>query len=320
MPFPTLCGRAVLAPMSGVSDVAFRALCRRYGAALTTTEFVSATGLVRERSFAKLTLDPAERPSSIQLFGGRLHDIIDAAKLVEQHADLIDFNLGCPVYKVLRQRAGSALLEDPKALYEFLRQIRAHLTKPFTVKIRKGIDDAHINAVEVATLCERAGAAAIAVHGRTRKQRYAGRADWHIIAAVKRAVSICVIGNGDVRTPEDAKRMLDETRCDYVMVGRGAIGRPYLFTQINQFLRHGTYEAESVGQRLDALGDYNELAQTYAIPFEQRRRQAIHFTTGLPNACTLRAGLATAADEAELDERLTLYAKGLNRSDPLTRP
>ncbi|NJL44393.1 MAG: tRNA dihydrouridine synthase DusB [Nitrosarchaeum sp.] len=306
--FPILPGKVLLAPMSGVSDVAYRALCRSHGAALTTTEFVSATALVREseKSYSKLRMHESERPSSVQLFGGRLQDVIDAAKLVEQHADLIDFNLGCPVYKVIRQRAGSALLEDTKELYDFLRQITKHLSKPFTVKIRKGIDDAHVNAVEVARLCEAAGAAAIAVHGRTQKQLYSGKADWSIIRDVKRAVRIPVIGNGDVRTPEDAARMLNETGCDYVMIGRGAMGNPYLFKQCNDYLTTGNYEPETPALRAKLFHAYSTLALSQGLALSHIKSQAMSFSRGLAHAAQIRQHVASCTS---IEQILSLFAQ-----------
>lgn len=281
--------------MSGVSDIAFRALCRKHGAALTTTEFISATAIARknEKTLAKLALHPSEQPSSVQIFGSNLQDIITAAKAVERYADIIDLNLGCPVYKVIRQGAGSALLANEEQLYHFLKTITRHLTKPFTVKIRKGIDENHSNAVAVAKLCEKAGAAAITIHGRTQKQYFSGRADWDAIRHVKQAVRIPVIGNGDIRTPHDAQRMLEQTGCDYVMVGRGAIGRPRIFHAINTYLETGTTYQWPYHVQLDDALSYYRLASHYHIPTTHIRQQIINFTKGIPHSATMRKDLAT---------------------------
>lgn len=302
-PFPKLAGPAVLSPMAGVTDVAFRALCKAQGAALTCTEFVSSTAVVRgnERTEAMLATDPIERPVAVQLFGASVDEVVAAARLVEDRFDVIDINCGCPVWKVVRTGAGSALLEDPQKIARFVSRLAGAVSKPVTVKIRTGISRAAPNAVQIAKLVEDAGAAAIAVHGRSQQESYGAPADWGAIKAVKEAVSIPVIGNGDVFTPEQFAARLEESGVDAILLARGAIGNPGIFAQIAQLLRTGSYEPTDP---LSLFSQYLRLAQRHGIGFLQVRSQAISFTKGAPQARQLRERLGRCGSLEELEAAL----------------
>ncbi len=233
-------GRAVLAPMAGVTDAAYRCLCADFGAAYTVTEMVSAKAIqYNYQKTAQLADTSGDRhPVFLQLFGSDPFDFgLAARKAAEFGPDGIDINMGCPVPKVAGNGAGSALMKDPAKCAAIVAAVNRNTELPVTVKIRSGWDQEHRNAVEVAKACEEAGAAAICVHGRTRNQMYMGNADWDIIGEVKRAVSVPVIGNGDVVDAQSACKLLDHTGCDMVMVGRGALGNPWIFRQINAYLQ-----------------------------------------------------------------------------------
>lgn len=233
-------GRFTLAPMAGVTDFAFRGVCHKLGAALTTTEMVSAQALVyKDRKTATLLYIPEnEHPSAVQIFGHEPDVMAEAAQMALElsGADILDINMGCPVGKVVKSGDGSALMKTPELAGKIIESVVRAVDRPVTVKFRKGWDGGNVNAVEFAKICEQSGASAIAVHGRTRVQMYAGRADWDIIKAVKQAVNIPVAANGDVFTPEDAVHILKYTGCDMAMIGRGSFGNPWLFEQANAAL------------------------------------------------------------------------------------
>ena len=232
----------ILAPMAGVTDMSFRQLCREQGCGLLVTEMVSAKAILYKNRNTKelMAIGEGERPVSLQLFGSDPEIVSDIAHQVEDGPyDIIDLNMGCPVPKIVGNGEGSALMKNPKLVEELLSALVRKVHKPVTVKFRKGFDDDHVNAVEIAKIAESCGVAAVAVHGRTREQYYSGRADWDIIRQVKEAVKIPVIGNGDIFEPQDAKRMLEETGCDGLMVGRGARGNPWIFKRIHHYLETG---------------------------------------------------------------------------------
>jgi nifR3 family TIM-barrel protein len=301
--FPQLNGKAVLSPMSGVTDVAFRTLAKKYGAAITYTEFVSGTSLVRGNKVAwrMVETDPSENPVAVQLFGHNEDDVVKAAQELQDKFDVIDVNCGCPAWKVIKTGAGSEMLKQPQKIASFISKLAAGVKKPVTVKIRIGIDDKTINAVEVAKLVEAAGAAAIAIHGRTQQQGYSGTANWDIIKQVKQAVKIPVIGNGDVFTPEQFKQRLEESGVDAIMIARGAIGNPYIFKQIDDYLKTGKYEK---ADPIALFFEYLELAKKHNIQFNEIKGHSIQFTKGTVGGSDLRQKLAQCETIEQIEDVL----------------
>ena len=248
--------QVILAPMAGISNSAYRIICKEMGCGLIYAEMVSDKAITfsNKKTLDMLYMTEEERPIAQQIFGSDVDSFVEAAKYINDnmHPDIIDINMGCPVPKVaVRSQAGSALLKNPEKIYEIVSSVVKAVDVPVTVKIRSGWDSKHINAVEVAKIIEKAGASAICVHPRTRSQGYSGKADWNIIKQVKDAVTIPVIGNGDIKTPEDAKRMLDETNCDAVMIGRGVLGNPWLIKNTVNFLDGKNIIEPSLVERID---------------------------------------------------------------------
>lgn len=303
-------GYAALAPMAGVTDRAFRRLCRDMGASFTVGEMVSAKGLTYgdRKSDELLALDSDVRPAAVQLFGDDPAILAEAARRAMRYApDWIDLNLGCPAPKIVGNHCGSALMREPELCRRLVQAVKEAVPVPVTVKIRKGYDKQHVNAVEVALACEAGGADAIAVHGRTRDQMYAPPVDWTIIRQVKQSVRVPVIGNGDVTDARSAAALYEETGCDHIMVGRGALGRPWIFSQIQAYLGHGTLLPDPPVSRRMAL--LMEQVQRMAadkgetIALLQARKHAAWYMTGLRGAAALRrqAGeLKTLEDLAAL--------------------
>lgn len=250
--------KVTIAPMAGVSNIAFRTIMKDFGAGLIYAEMVSDKALTfrNEKTMKMIRVVPEERPLSMQVFGADKASIVEGAKIIDKESDcdIIDINLGCPVNKIVKNDAGAKLMLYPERIYDIVKEVVDNVDKPVTVKMRTGWDHDHITDVEVAKLCEKAGAKAIAIHGRTRSQMYSGKADWGRIKAVKDAVNVPVIGNGDITSPEDAKRMLEETGCDAVMIGRGTLGNPWLVKQTIDYLETGTYQKNITGEeKLDYI-------------------------------------------------------------------
>lgn len=307
--------RVVVAPMAGVSNVAFRTIAKEFGAGLIYTEMVSDKGLIYDNQKTKsmLQVDPLEHPLSLQVFGGDIESIVEAAKFLDQHTncDIIDVNMGCPVQKIAKVQAGAKLLQEPDKIYEMVKALVESVSKPVTVKIRAGWDLDHINAVEVAKLIEAAGASAIAIHPRTRTQMYEGHSNWDIIRQVKEAVNIPVIGNGDVKTPEDAKQMLEETGCDAVMIGRAALGNPWMIAQTVSYLETGEYESEpDAVTKVDmCLKHARKLIELKGerIAIKEMRTHAPWYLKGLPKATKVKAASTQVSSYKELEVLLNDY-------------
>ena len=292
-------GAFALAPMAGVTDFAFRALCRRHGAALTVTEMISARALCYHDAKTKelLYMPPDEHPSSVQIFGHEPEIMAEAAPMALElsGADMLDINMGCPVGKVVKGGDGSALMRDPDLAGRIVEAVVMAVSVPVTVKFRKGFDGGHVNAVEFARICESAGASALAVHGRTRAQMYAGRADWDIIRDVASAVKIPVIANGDVFTAEDAVHILRYTACPMAMIGRGAFGDPWLFERANAALEGREIPAPPpLGARLDEAVEQIELLSQQRgerAACLEARHHLPWYLRGVPHSAVYRAAL-----------------------------
>lgn len=288
--------------MAGVTDVAFRLLCKKYGAALTVTEMISANALARNNQATIKMIDvvSAEKPRVIQLFSQNTESLVKAAKYCEDKCEILDLNFGCPAAKIIRQGSGSALLERPNKLKEIVEAVVNAVKIPVTVKIRLGIRKSNINVIKIAKLCEEAGASLIAVHARTQKQGYTGKADWSWIKKVKESVNIPVAGNGDVKTVEDYLRMKKETGCDYVMIGRGTMGNPYLFKQIVDYQKTGNYSQRDKKQQIKDFYEYLELAIEHKIKFINIKFHAQAFTKGIKGAKNIRNELSRAKSVDEI--------------------
>ena len=291
----TLDNNVVLAPMAGVTDLPFRLLCREQGAGLICMEMVSAKAIYYNNKNTEqlLEIHPEERPVSLQLFGSDADIIAEMAKRIEERPfAILDFNMGCPVPKVVNNGEGSALMKNPKLVEEILTKLVKAVNKPVTVKLRRGFDEEHINAVEIAKIAESCGVAAVAVHGRTREQYYSGRADWTIIRQVKEAVSIPVIGNGDVDSALSAKRMVEETGCDGIMVGRACQGNPWIFREITGYLDTGVIpERPSVKEVRETVIRHAQLQLQYKGEYTGVREMRKHlswYTFGYPGSAKFR--------------------------------
>lgn len=304
----------ILAPMAGVTDQPFRKLCREQGCGLLYTEMVSAKAILyHNRNTQKLLeVDPAERPIAVQLFGSDPEIVSEmAAQISEGPYDIIDFNMGCPVPKVVNNGEGSALMKNPGLAEQILSALVRKVKKPVTVKIRKGFDEDQVNAVEIARIAEYCGVAAVAVHGRTRQQFYSGKADWDIIRQVKEAVRIPVIGNGDIFTPEHAAQMLKETGCDGLMLARGAQGNPWLFARIQHYLLTGEMLPGPDRREISRMILRHARMQTEwkgePLGMKEMRKHIAWYTAGLPHSAAVRRMCNTIESLADLEELLAQF-------------
>lgn len=303
----TLDNNVILAPMAGVTDLPFRLLCREQGAGLVCMEMVSAKAIYfnNKNTEELLTIHPKEMPASLQLFGSDPDIVADmAARIEERPFAILDFNMGCPVPKVVNNGEGSALMKNPKLVEKLLTKLVKAVKKPVTVKFRKGFDDEHINAVEIAKIAESCGVAAVAVHGRTRSQYYSGKADWNIIRQVKEAVKIPVIGNGDVVGAESAKALIEATGCDGVMIGRAAQGNPWIFREVVRYLEDGTLlpkpdNAEKRKVILQHAALQEETKGEYTAVREMRKHLA-WYTAGMPHSAHFRGMINSMETMEEL--------------------
>lgn len=311
----TMKNPVVLAPMAGVCNAAFRLTVKEFGAGLVCAEMVSDKGIVykNDKTMHMLYIDEREKPLSLQIFGGEKETLVEAATFVDRNtnADIIDINMGCPVPKITKCDAGAKWLLDPDKIYEMVAAVVDAVKKPVTVKMRMGWDDQHIYAIKNAQAVERAGGKAVALHGRTRVQMYEGKARWDIIREVKQAVNIPVIGNGDVKTPQDAKRMLEETGCDGVMIGRAALGNPWMIYQTVQYLETGKLAGEpSIREKIDVcilhLDRLIALKDEY-IGVHEMRKHAAWYLKGIPGNAKVRNAINECDTREELVTLLNDY-------------
>lgn len=304
----------ILGPMAGLTDRPFRIICEKYNPGLVVTEMVSSKALFYDDSKTKLLLNTKDekRPISVQIFGSDIESMKYATEYLCKNkiADIIDINMGCPAPKVTKNGDGSKLLLDLDKVYEIVKAVVEVSTVPITVKIRKGWDQDHIVAVEAAKIIEKAGASAITIHGRTRSEFYSGNADWDIIRLIKEAVNIPVIGNGDVKTPEDAKKMIDETQCDGVMISRGSLGNPWIFEQVNDYLENGKYREISLEEKEQNLLQHIELeveekGENTAI--KEMRKHVCYYIKGEKDASEFRNRVNHLETKEEVFEAIKKY-------------
>lgn len=305
-----------MAPMAGFSDPALRLVCKKHGAGLVVTEFTSIHSIVaKEKELSSKDLDitdflqfsERERPLSVQLFGSDLDALSNAARTVEPFFDIIDYNMGCPAPHITQQMAGGALLRESDLTRNIFRTLVESVDKPVTLKMRAGVTTAGRHLfLDIAKIAEEEGIQLITLHPRTVSQGYSGKADWSLIRELKQASGLPIVGNGDIDSPEKAKSMLDETGCDYVMIGRGAMGNPLLFEQINDYLTAGRYDRYGMGEKLDLFFEYLNHAQQYKIKFSNIKGHAMNFVKGAAGAAKLRAKITKTKTVEELENLMKI--------------
>ena len=311
---PYFSSKAFLAPMAGVSDPALRLICKKMGAGLVVTELTSVNAIVEKQKQLQsqmkditefIEFSEKERPLSVQLFGSDIFALEKAAKIVEPFFDIIDYNMGCPAPHITKQMAGGALLQNSSLTQEIFRTLVNTVKRPISLKMRIGVDASNkLLFQDIAKIAEREGIKMITLHPRTVSQGYSGHSDWDMIKKLKQTVSVPIVGNGDITSPEIAKKVLNYTGCDYVMVGRGAMGNPFIFEQINDYLEFGTYKKYTSHDKLEAFVQYMEATTDYKIRFVNIKQQAIRFTKGMIGGSVLRSRLSTAKNVDELKDLL----------------
>ena len=311
---PYFSSKAFLAPMAGVSDPALRLICKKMGAGLVVTELTSVHAIVAKQKQLQsqmkdirefIEFSEKERPLSVQLFGSDIIALEKAAKIVAPFFDVIDYNMGCPAPHITKQMAGGALLQNSSLTQQIFRSLVNTVKRPISLKMRIGVDASNkLLFQDIAKIAEREGIKMITLHPRTVSQGYSGHSDWDMIKKLKQTVSVPIVGNGDITSPEIAKKVLNYTGCDYVMVGRGAMGNPFIFEQINDYLEFGTYKKYTSHDKLEAFVQYMDATTDYKIRFVNIKQQAIRFTKGMIGGSVLRNRLSTAKNIDELKDLL----------------
>ena len=308
----TIPNQVVVAPMAGVTNSAFRVICKHFGAGYVVCEMISDHGIMyhNKRTIKMMKVDPTEHPMGIQIFGGDKDTLVQAAQYIDQHteADVIDINMGCPVNKVVNTDAGAKWLLDPEKVYDMVSAVTAAVEKPVTVKMRIGWDSDHVYAVKNALAAERGGAAALAMHGRTRKQMYSGHADWDVLKQVADALTIPVMGNGDVKTPQDAKRMIDEVGADAVMIGRAVLGNPWMLKRTVHYLETGELLPEATPEQKITLAKEHLHAliglKGEYVGVREFRGLAPYYLKGISHSARTKVALMDATEEGEMDKMM----------------
>ena len=310
---------AILAPMAGFTDLPFRIVCEEYGCNFTFTEMINAKALCYhdEKTTKMLDVSGQKKYVGVQIFGSDVKYMGEAVKIINEleRFSHIDINMGCPAPKIVKNGDGSALMKNPTLASKIVQEAKKNSDVPVTVKIRKGFDDNNINAVEFAKLLEQSGADAVTVHGRTTRQYYSGVSDWDIIRDVKNAVKIPVIGNGDVKSPEDAKRMIDYTNCDSVLIARAAQGNPFLFAQINDFFENGIYDEIPDSKRVQIALKHYKLSMEYfeiSVAVREMRKQINCYLKGIKNSCAVKNQINMQNDYEKVIEMLETFVESLS--------
>ena len=310
---PKFSSKAFFAPMAGVSDPALRLLCKELGAGLVVTEFISIHAVTaKAEDITKfIEFSEKERPLAVQLFGSDLEKLKQAVKIVEPYFDIIDYNMGCPAPHITEQMACSALLQEPEVTRKIFRTLVKSTSKPVSVKMRAGITKSD-KWQEIAKIAEEEGLSMITFHPRTLKQGYSGKSDWGLIKELKNLVKIPIVGNGDIQTPQDAKRMIEETGCDYVMIGRAAAKNPFLFQQINTYFLTGSYASITPKERLKYFFKYLDYSKNFEIKTSLIKMQAINFSSGCPGSKELRTKLGKSNTFEDINQLMKEFYDQLN--------